>query len=295
LPVPLVNADDPGSAVVLSLVATEPEALIEMLQALPDRSVETDLRLARALVEGGRLDEASTMLSVIETSVSDAGDARDWRVDWYRGTVALAAGAPAAAHDHFEHVYVALPGELAPKLALAVAAESTGDHATAGRWYEIVSRTDPAFTSAAFGLARCHSALGDRTQAIAAYERVPHTARAHVDAQIAQVRELLGSNGVGADIADVLRAAVITNGLDLDDELRGRLSAQIFEATLEALKRDVTISDAGTLVLGRPLVERDIRLGLEDGYRSVARYAATSAERVALVDRANRIRPRTLF
>ena len=60
LPVLLVNPDDPGSAVVESVAATEPEALIEMLHAIPDRSVETELRLARALVEAGRLEEAST-------------------------------------------------------------------------------------------------------------------------------------------------------------------------------------------------------------------------------------------
>ena len=147
LPVPLVNPDDPGLAAVVSVGATEPEALVEMLRALPDRSIDAELRFARALIEAGRLEEASTVLATVETRLAEAGDAWDWRVDWYRGTAALAVGQPAAAQDHFDTVCRALPGELAAKLALAVAAESTGDHPTAEKNYDIVSRTDPRFTS----------------------------------------------------------------------------------------------------------------------------------------------------
>ena len=293
LPMLLMNPDDPGSAVVESVAATDPEALIEMLHAIPDRSVETELRLARALVEAGRLEEASKTLSEIEASVSEAGGAPDWRVGWYRGTGALAASGPATASDHFDAVYGALPGELAPKLALAFAAESTGDHATAERWYDIVSRTDPAFTSATFGLARCRRALGDRAGAIAAYERVPDKSHAHIDARISQARELLGGNGVDAAAGEVLRAATIVNGLELDREQRDRLSAEILEAALAAVQRDATVSDPTTRVLDYSLVERDVRRGLEKAYRARARRAATAAERIEFVDRANRIRPRS--
>jgi serine/threonine-protein kinase PknG len=295
LPVPLVNPDDPGLAAVVSVGATEPEALVEMLHALPDRSVDAELRFARALIEAGRLEEASTVLDTVETRLAEAGDAWDWRVDWYRGTAALAVGEPVAAQDHFEAVYRAVPGELAPKLALAVAAESAGDQSTANTWYEIVSRTDPRFTSAAFGLARCRHAVGDRAGAIAAYERVPDTSSAHVDAQIAVAKELLGDNGVRAGVGDVLRAAAIVRGLELDDERHGQLSADIFKAALDTLRCDPTLSDPTTWVLDRPLVERDVRLGLEEAYRAVARYAATAAARIKLVDLANQIRPRSLF
>jgi serine/threonine-protein kinase PknG len=295
LPVLLVNPDDPGSAVVESVAATEPEALIEMLHAIADRSVETELRLARALVEAGRLEEAAKALSEIEARFSEAADAADWRVGWYRGTGALAASAPATAWDHFDAVYGSLPGELAPKLALAFAAESTGDHATAERWYDLVSRTDPAFTSAAFGLARCRRALGDRAGAIAAYERVPDKSHTHVDARIAQARELLDGNGVGAEASEVVRAAAIVDGLELDREQRDRLSAEILEAALDVLQRDATVSDLRMRVLDCPLVERDVRRGLEKAYRARARHAATAAERIEFVDRANRIRPRSLL
>jgi serine/threonine-protein kinase PknG len=48
-------------------------------------------------------------------------------------------------------------------------------------------------------------------------------------------------------------------------------------------------------VLGCTLTERDLRFGLERAYRSLARLADTTPERVALVDQANAVRPRTLL
>ena len=44
--------------------------------------------------------------------------------------------------------YHAVPGELAPKLALGVCYELAGEHAAAAGWYEIVARTDPSHATA---------------------------------------------------------------------------------------------------------------------------------------------------
>jgi serine/threonine-protein kinase PknG len=53
-------------------------------------------------------------------------------------------------------------------------------------------------------------------------------------------------------------------------------------------------SDDGEVrLLGLPLVERDVRLALEHSYRELARHAPSRTERIALVDDANRVRPRT--
>jgi serine/threonine-protein kinase PknG len=46
---------------------------------------------------------------------------------------------------------------------------------------------------------------------------------------------------------------------------------------------------------GRSFSERGLRLGLEDALRRRARLATDPAERLALVDRANRERPLTLL
>src|SRR6185369_1931628 len=91
----------------------------------------------------------------------------------------------------FEQVYARIPGETGPKLALAFAAESDGDIRCAVRLYDTVSRTSPATTSAAFGLARCAIGLGERQRTLDAYRRVPHGARSWVKARVETVRVLI--------------------------------------------------------------------------------------------------------
>ena len=51
--------------------------------------------------------------------------------------------------------------------------------------------------------------------------------------------------------------------------------------------------DGRANLLGCRFLERDLRFGVERSYRELARWAGTTAERVELVDRANRVRPRT--
>jgi serine/threonine-protein kinase PknG len=291
LPVPLVNPDDPEAAVVVTLGAMEPEAVVDALGELADRGVEVELRRVRALIDLDRLDEASDVLDDLDATVSFSGALPDWRVGWYRGVAALAAGAPADAARELDQVYRYLPGELAPKLALAHAAEQAGGHAMAAAWFDIVSSVDPGMTSSVFGLARARSAMGDRRGAIAAYERIPHTSGAYQAAQIAEVDLLLADDGAGTDLADVRRAAAIVEGLSLDRAQHDRLTVDILEAAHDAVSRNGTTIDPAPPVLGHALSDRSLRLGLEAAYRAAARHAATSAERIALVDQANRVRP----
>ena len=61
----------------------------------------------------------------------------------------------------------------------------------------------------------------------------------------------------------------------------------------ELVERDPQVADPAATLGGRPLVETDLRLGLERTYRSLAAVAPTQAERIRLVDEANRVRPRT--
>ena len=290
LPTPLVDTDDPQAGVILALGAIDAEEIIHQLDPTRGVSVESDLWLVRALIDLRRLDEARDVLDGV-----DAADPWEWRAAWYRGVTELAAGRPAEAAAQLRRVYRTLPGELAPKLALGLAAEADGDLDGAAEWYEIVSRTDPSYTSAAFGLARCRTAKGDRSGAIEAYRRVLDTSSAHLDARAAEVRLLL-ENGSPPDgrLDDVRRAAAIVEHVPLDRERRERLTAHVYEAALAAV-REGSLPDSSSTVLGRALTERELRLGLEQAYRALARHAATRAERVVLVDRANRVRPRSLL
>ncbi|HTX11209.1 MAG TPA: tetratricopeptide repeat protein [Solirubrobacteraceae bacterium] len=252
--------------------------------------VKVELRLASARIELADLAGAAAALA----EVQDA-DPRDWRARWYRGVVCLERGQPADARSAFAAVYQALPGELAPKLALGLSYELDGRTAEAARWYEIVSRTDPAFTSATFGLARCLLATGDRAGALAAYDRVPDSSSAYVEAQTARLLCLIRDwDGDGAATAGALLAAAATlESLALSGAPRTRLEAQLFEAAIALTAREGALEDNRATLLGRRFRERDLRLGAERSYRELARWASSGAERIALVDRANRVRPRT--
>jgi serine/threonine-protein kinase PknG len=225
----------------------------------------------------------------------DAAQQWEWRTSWYRGLLALSCGNPADALTAFDSVYRYLPGELAPKLAFAVAAESTGDLVTAARWYDIVSRTDPSFTTAAFGLARCRLATPDRAGAVEAYNRVPETSSAYLEAQVYAARALVVSNGAGGpDMTDLTAACAAIDNLALDGEQRAGLTRDLFQAALNLVRTGRVHANPSVTVLGEPLTERRLREGLERAYRTLAHLSPSSDERIRLVDLANQVRPRTL-
>src|SRR5258708_11932748 len=79
-----------------------------------------------------------------------ASDQADWRTAWYYGLRHLAAGLPGDARTAFDAVCDALPGELAAKLALGLAAQAAGDQAAARHCFEVALTVDPdAYVSAA--------------------------------------------------------------------------------------------------------------------------------------------------
>jgi serine/threonine-protein kinase PknG len=289
LPTPQVSTDDPAAGYLASLIAGDPQEQIALLRAAPEATVEVQLRLAHALIETSALDEAEQILTDIE-----AGDPWEWRAAWLQGTAELAEDDRAAARAHFEAAYRALPGELAPKLALGVCAELAGEHTDAAGWYEVVSRTDPGYTTATFGLARCRTACGDRAGELAAYERIPESSSAHVDAQTAKIRCLVRSGRAQkAQLDELKSASACIEALRVGPTQRASLTTELLRAALDLLDNDLDRDDPGVVLAGHRFTERDIRTGLERTYRSLARVADSPQERVGLVDWANRARPRT--
>jgi serine/threonine-protein kinase PknG len=289
LPTLRVSADDTSFAALSTLPDVDAQTQASLLEALTPRTVEVELRLARAQIESGGAGCERTLDRV------EAGDPWEWRVDWYRGVLALTDGDHDRAVEAFDRVYSDVPGELAPKLALALVAESRGDRATAAGLYEVVSRTDPSCTSAAFGLARCRLAGGDRAGVVAAYNRVPPTSSSYVRAQMQAARALVAPTVTAPPSREELVAASrIAERLPLDAQQRGALTRDVLTVALKMLRSGELEPDETTIVAGRPLRDRDVRLGLEQALRALARYADSRAARVELVDRANRVRPRSL-
>jgi serine/threonine-protein kinase PknG len=285
-----VPADDPAAGFLASVTVTQPAEMVTVLREAPIKSVEIDLRLARALIEVDDEAGSEEVLAGIE-----AADQWEWRVAWYRGVLALASGDPASARDSFDRVYGDVPGELAPKLALAVAAESNGDTQSAAMLYDVVSRTDPGYTTASFGLARCRFAMGDRAGAVEAFNRVAESSSSYLEAQVGSARALVGITPHSAPgIAELTRACAAVDHLSLDRQQRANLVRDLLETALFLISSGHLPPDPRVTILGEPLTEQRLRLGLERAYRALATLAPSKAERIALVDLANQVRPRTL-
>jgi serine/threonine-protein kinase PknG len=286
LPVSKVDAEDPGTVFLAGITVTDPEALAAELADAAVPGVEVGLRLARARLDLGDVTGAMAALDAIETEPAD------WRVEWHRGLAALAGNQPWQARTSFETVYGLVPGEPAPKLAIAASAELAGDTAAADRYYRLVWRTDRSFLSAAFGLARVLRAAGNRAEAVDVLESVPETSSHYLVAQLAAIRARIAvGRAEGLSEKDLVLAGNRLRGLELDDVRRTEAERELLEAAYEWTRAG---TGSGT-VLGRRLEADDLRRGMEGCYLALARQAATRPDRIAWVDRANRIRPRTWF
>ncbi len=290
LPVPRVDGADPAAAFLATVTATEPAELLAELKTAPKSTVEVQLRAVRVHLELGDVATARRLLDELDRDPAVTPE-RSWLVDWHRGLAALSEGDTTVARQRFDRVYSAVPGEAAPKLAIALCAEVAGDHRAADKYYRTVWRTDRSYVSAAFGLARALLALGERLEAVDVLSSVPETSSHHVAAQLAAVRARLRV-GAPADLAedDLVAAGKQLADTEVDAERRAHASSEVLGTSLQWVLAGG--SGSGT-VLGSALTEDDLRAGLERCYRTLARHADNTRERIALVDTANRIRPRT--
>lgn len=302
LPVPQVDPGDPNAGFLAGLMASEPADMLTALRAAPVDSIERRLRALRALLD---LDPSPERSAAVELALGEleARYADDWRVVWYRGLSALVHDDRETAALAFDAVYDAFPGEPSAKLALAVCTELLGRLDDATEYYRLVSATDPSYVSATFGLARVRLAVGDRTGAVSALESVPETSIHYTAARVAAVRARLRQRAADEPLlADLYAAADQIEQLDevhLDPVRRERLSTEVLGRALDWVLALRPGSAAGSgpspepPLLGCALDEPGLRSGLERSYRLLARLAQTGAERIELVERANRFRPRT--
>ncbi|WP_420706812.1 tetratricopeptide repeat protein [Streptomyces sp. NRRL S-237] len=293
LPVPLVDSTDPNAGFLTGLLASAPGDLLGALSAAPAESAELRLRELRAHLELGELPAAGRTLADLEARHAD-----DWRVVWARGIASLATGDDEIAALSFDAIYDAFPGEPAPKLALGLCAEVLGQLDNAAEYYRLVWITDPGFVSAAFGLARVQLAAGDRDAAVRTLESVPEASIHYTAARVAAVRARLRDRSpqepLLADLAAAADQVEALRRFGLDPERQERLRAEVLGSALDWVLSGSRGSDPGrTSLLGSQLDERGLRFGLERSYRVLARLARRGEERIELVERANRFRPRT--
>jgi serine/threonine-protein kinase PknG len=277
--------------------------LSQVVKQLPT-SIEAKLRLADSLIDRGATESAGdyTEAELVLEQVA-IQDAWDWRVDWYRGKSLLAQNQPQAAQAAFDRVYFDLPGELAPKLAFAIAAEQGNNHPLAAQMYELVERTDLNYPTSAFGLARCRLMQGDRNAAVTALQQVPPTSNLYTRAKVEIARILVDRQLPVAinlpkhpapTLKELESATQTVEALTLEGIEKYRLDRQVLETALNLLTSQAITTQNNLMILGQPFQEIKLRQGLEKVLRSIA-YLSTGDEKIKLVDEANRIRPKTLF
>ena len=129
LPVPLVDPADVGAAVLSASVLSQPVQTLDQLRAARhgaldsegidlSESVELPLMEVRALLDLGDVAKATRKLDDLAGRVGWR-----WRLVWFRAVAEMLSADYESATKHFTEVLDTLPGELAPKLALAATAE----------------------------------------------------------------------------------------------------------------------------------------------------------------------------
>jgi serine/threonine-protein kinase PknG len=288
LPTPMVDLADPMAAFLATLQATDAAGILAELASAPSQSPEVQLRRVRTLVNAGELHQAVAALDQFAQR-----EGNTWQVTWLRGTISLLAADFHTAAAHFDAVYSHLPGELAPRLALAACAELAGRRDLALPHYTRIWACDHRFVSAAYGRARLLDLDGHSTDAITALHQVPKTSAQYGIAQTAAIQTALHSRTAPPSLLDLHHMAGRLDELKLEPRRRHLVSTRILHQALETVRRTGPAQEPR--IFGAPPQERELRLALERAYRDLAHACTRREDQVYYFDLANRHRPRTML
>ncbi|MFE1954146.1 tetratricopeptide repeat protein [Streptomyces sp. NPDC059524] len=299
-----------------------------------ERSAEICLHNIRvALGTGPAPDLTGAEADLAEAeAIPGPEDVRRWRLEWHRGLIALARFGTdgrhpdlALARASFERVRADLPGDYAPKLALAYvhecAAHTGGPDAAAARatardLFHAVHLRNAAHCGAALGLARLALDARDRAGALAALDRVPPGTRGRALARRAATR--IGAACLGPEPGDLpapgAAAAVLAAQeadralppqerelhLSTGDELRLRIEVTEWQLAALHLTHGATGDPTARALLRSwrrpvpPTPAHEVRARLADDYLELAADTPDEDLSESLVEHAHAVRPLTL-
>jgi serine/threonine-protein kinase PknG len=288
LPRLLADPDDQNASWLQAITTDDPAQRRELLAAAPGPSPMVSIERAYASLALGDAPAAWTAADEVL-----AADPWDWRGVWMQGLVALFNGHPGDAVGAFNTVYGTLPGELAPKLALARACELSGDLDVADRLYGTCARADAAYVAPAlFGRARVASVAGRAADALAALDQIPATSRAFGESRRKRAMLLATVPDEQRTLQTLDAAAGELAQATIDPRERASLMIDILSAALAEVIAEGPVP--GMFVAGVTADETSLRTGLERAYREAASLEPDRGRRIELVDQANRVRVRTL-
>ncbi len=281
------DPNDPQQAWLASLGAEDPERLLKELEQAPEETAEVLLTRARAALDAQQPAQSRGYAADL---LGD--DPWEWRALWMDGLATMALEDWPAAMASFNAVCQQVPGELAPKLALAVACERGGRPEVAEGLYDTCAQTDATYVApASFGMARVRAMRGDTAGAVNALDQVPPSSRGFVESR--QVRaDVLVSTNVSGDLSVLDQAMSSIESVPMDPATRRRYTVRILQQALDIVRAGggATKLKVGSFAAAEP----SLRAGLEQTYRDLARDAAKLEERIELVNQANAVRSWTL-
>ncbi|WP_435771535.1 tetratricopeptide repeat protein [Nocardioides sp. SYSU DS0651] len=277
------DTTDPQYSWLSTVSDDDQEQRLADLEQAPEDSPEVHLARARAALELGR---AAVARSHAQRLLVD--DPWEWRALWIEGLAAVQAEDWETAKAAFNAVYQQVPGELAPKLALAFACERGGLPEVAEGLYQVCASTDAAYVPpAAFGMARVRAQRQDTVGAVAALDLVPTTSRGYTESRQQRAEVLL--SGDTPDLAILDQAMRTIESSSVDTAIRHRFVVRILDQALPVVTQPRRVPD-GARIGSVPATEVGVRDGLEQALRALARDATDLEERVVLVNQANAVR-----
>ena len=266
---------------LVTIGTDDPRERLEALQQAPEDSAEVWLSRARAALQ---LNDSVLAQRYAASLLSD--DPWEWRALWIEGLAAVANADWEGAKASFNAVYQQVPGELAPKLALAFACERGGLPAVAEGLYRACLATDAAYVpSSAFGLARVKAAAGDTDGACQALDLVPTTSRGFTQSRRLRADVLLADKRQDLALLDQAMRTIEAAQLDPTDKNGYRV-----RILSEALPMVSATTVQGAHIGSVEASERAVRAALEAALRGLARDNHDRRERIDLVNRANAVR-----
>ncbi len=285
LPALRIDRSDPSATWLAGVSVADGAQRLQVLEQAPEQTVEVQLAKARAAIDAAIFPVADEVVNDVLTD-----NPWEWRAVWLSGLAALARSDFESAATSFNTVLGQVPGELAPKLALALACEQTGASDLAEQLYAVCAATDANYVApAAFGLARTREQSGDAAGSLQALDLVAPTSAAYVAARRRRA-DLLTSAAPGLDDLSAAAASIANIAMDPRDRLM--ILVRILTAAITEVERSG--DQPQTTISGVAATEPDLRSGAERAYRDLATLTSDRAERIQLVDAANSVRPRTL-
>jgi serine/threonine-protein kinase PknG len=285
LPALRTDTTDAQYAWLSNLAVEDPAERLEALRRAPEATPEVWLARARAALQLDRPQQVDEVVSAMLAS-----DPWEWRAVWVSGLSALQRHDFAAAQAAFNAVYGQVPGELAPKLALALACERGGESLIAESLYRTCAGTDANYVApAAFGMARIRRQRGDVAGAVQSLDLVPSTSRGFTEARRLRAQYLTED---GDGLPALSEAMASLSGVRLDPREQAELSTQILSRALVLVDQGGPRDDVR--IGAYPARPESLRDGLEAAYRQLASTESDERRRWDLVDRANAVRRWTL-